>query len=193
MKDSLFMSYALGRIFSSVLCSAMGIIFLTWLVNTLGQQGIGVQEIAGTIAGLIVTIMFSTKAVLEWAATRPYQLVVYYTVCMIIDIVIVFTCQDLPWLILGSSAFTSVGPTIFYEARAVMLNRVMASDKLTLFGNRLNIISIVGVLAGSGLGMIIPVSLDAVGWISLTYLILIVQANLWQIRELQKMPKLELD
>ena len=193
MKDSLFMSYALGRIFSSVLCSAMGIIFLTWLVNTLGQQGIGVQEIAGTIAGLIVTIMFSTKAVLEWAATRPYQLVVYYTVCMIIDIVIVFTCQDLPWLILGSSAFTSVGPTIFYEARAVMLNRVMASDKLTLFGNRLNIISIVGVLAGSGLGMIIPVSLDAVGWISLTYLILIVQANLWQIRELQKMPKLKLD
>lgn len=193
MKDSLFMSYALGRVFSSVLCSAMGIIFVTWLVNTLGQQGIGIQEIAGTIAGLIVTIMFSTKAVLDWAANRPYQLVVYYTICMIVDITIVFTCQDLPWLILGSSAFTSVGPTIFYEARAVMLNRVMASDKLTLFGNRLNIISIVGVLAGSGLGMIIPVSLDAVGWISLTYLILIVQANLWQIRELQKMPKLKLD
>lgn len=193
MKDSLFMSYALGRVFSGTLCSAMGIIFVTWLVNTLGQQGIGAQEIAGTIAGLVVTIMFSTKAVLDWAANRPYQLVVYYTICMIVDITIVFTCQDLPWLILGSSAFTSVGPTIFYEARAVMLNRVMASDKLTLFGNRLNIISIISVLAGSGLGMIIPVSLDAVGWISLTYLILIVQANLWQIRELQKMPKLKLD
>ena len=193
MKSTLFMSYALGRVFSGTLCSAMGIIFLTWLVNTLGQQGIGAQEIAGTIAGLIVTIMFSTKAILEWAATRPYQLVVYYTVCMIIDITIVFTCQDLPWLILGSSAFTSVGPTIFYEARAVMLNRVMASDKLTLFGNRLNIISIISVLAGSGLGMIIPVSLDAVGWISLTYMILIIQVNLWQIRELQKMPKLKLD
>ena len=193
MKDSLFMSYALGRVFSGTLCSAMGIIFVTWLVNTLGQQGIGIQEIAGTIAGLIVTIMFSTKAVLDWAANRPYQLVVYYTVCMIIDITIVFTCQDLPWLILGSSAFTSVGPTIFYEARAVMLNRVMASDKLTLFGNRLDIISIISVLAGSGLGMIIPVSLDAVGWISLTYMILIIQVNLWQIRELQKMPKLKLD
>lgn len=193
MKDSLFMSYALGRVFSGTLCSAMGIIFVTWLVNTLGQQGIGAQEIAGTIAGLIVTIMFSTKAVLDWAANRPYQLVVYYTVCMIVDITIVFTCQDMPWLILGSSAFTSVGPTIFYEARAVMLNRVMASDKLTLFGNRLNIISIMSVLAGSGLGMIIPVSLDAVGWISLTYVILIIQVNLWQIRELQKMPKLKLD
>ena len=193
MKDSLFMSYALGRVFSGTLCSAMGIIFVTWLVNTLGQQGIGIQEIAGTIAGLIVTIMFSTKAVLDWAANRPYQLVVYYTICMIVDITIVFTCQDLPWLILGSSAFTSVGPTIFYEARAVMLNRVLAADKLTLFGNRLNIISIISVLAGSGLGMIIPVSLDAVGWISLTYMILIIQVNLWQIRELQKMPKLKLD
>jgi len=193
MKSTLFMSYALGRIFSGTLCSAMGIIFVTWLVNTLGQQGIGIQEIAGTIAGLIVTIMFSTKAVLDWAANRPYQLVVYYTICMIVDITIVFTCQDMPWLILGSSAFTSVGPTIFYEARAVMLNRVMASDKLTLFGNRLNIISIMSVLAGSGLGMIIPVSLDAVGWISLTYMILIIQVNLWQIRELQKMPKLKLD
>ena len=193
MKSTLFMSYALGRIFSGTLCSAMGIIFVTWLVNTLGQQGIGIQEIAGTIAGLIVTIMFSTKAVLDWAANRPYQLVIYYTICMIVDITIVFTCQDLPWLILGSSAFTSVGPTIFYEARAVMLNRVMASDKLTLFGNRLDIISIISVLAGSGLGMIIPVSLDAVGWISLTYMILIIQVNLWQIRELQKMPKLKLD
>lgn len=193
MKDSLFMSYALGRVFSGTLCSAMGIIFVTWLVNTLGQQGIGIQEIAGTIAGLIVTIMFSTKAVLDWAANRPYQLVVYYTICMIVDITIVFTCQDLPWLILGSSAFTSVGPTIFYEARSVMLNRVMASDKLTLFGNRLDIISIISVLAGSGMGMIIPVSLDAVGWISLTYMILIIQVNLWQIRELQKMPKLKLD
>ena len=187
------MSYALGRVFSGTLCSAMGIIFVTWLVNTLGQQGIGAQEIAGTIAGLVVTIMFSTKAVLDWAANRPYQLVIYYTICMIVDITIVFSCQDLPWLILGSSAFTSVGPTIFYEARAVMLNRVMASDKLTLFGNRLNIISIMSVLAGSGLGMIIPVSLDAVGWISLTYVILIIQVNLWQIRELQKMPKLKLD
>lgn len=193
MKSTLFMSYALGRVFSGTLCSAMGIIFVTWLVNTLGQQGIGIQEIAGTIAGLIVTIMFSTKAVLDWAANRPYQLVVYYTICMIVDITIVFTCQDLPWLILGSSAFTSVGPTIFYEARSVMLNRVMASDKLTLFGNRLDIISIMSVLAGSGLGMIIPVSLDAVGWISLTYMILIIQVNLWQIRELQKMPKLKLD
>ena len=193
MKDSLFMSYALGRIFSGTLCSAMGIIFVTWLVNTLGQRGIGIQEIAGTIAGLVVTIMFSTKAVLDWAANRPYQLVIYYTICMIVDITIVFSCQDLPWLILGSSAFTSVGPTIFYEARAVMLNRVMASDKLTLFGNRLDIISIISVLAGSGLGMIIPVSLDAVGWISLTYMILIIQVNLWQIRELQKMPKLKLD
>ena len=193
MKDSLFMSYALGRIFSGTLCSAMGIIFVTWLVNTLGQRGIGIQEIAGTIAGLVVTIMFSTKAVLDWAANRPYQLVIYYTICMIVDITIVFTCQDLPWLILGSSAFTSVGPTIFYEARAVMLNRVMASDKMTLFGNRLDIISIISVLAGSGLGMIIPVSLDAVGWISLTYMILIIQVNLWQIRELQKMPKLKLD
>ena len=193
MKSTLFMSYALGRIFSGTLCSAMGIIFVTWLVNTLGQQGIGIQEIAGTIAGLVVTIMFSTKAVLDWAANRPYQLVIYYTICMIVDITIVFSCQDLPWLILGSSAFTSVGPTIFYEARAVMLNRVMASDKLTLFGNRLDIISIISVLAGSGLGMIIPVSLDAVGWISLTYMILIIQVNLWQIRELQKMPKLKLD
>lgn len=193
MKSTLFMSYALGRVFSGTLCSAMGIIFVTWLVNTLGQHGIGIQEIAGTIAGLIVTIMFSTKAVLDWAANRPYQLVVYYTICMIVDITIVFTCQDLPWLILGSSAFTSVGPTIFYEARAVMLNRVMASDKLTLFGNRLDIISIMSVLAGSGLGMIIPVSLNAVGWISLTYMILIIQVNLWQIRELQKMPKLKLD
>lgn len=105
---------------------------------------------------------------------------------------IVFGCQDLPWLILGSSAFTSIGPTVFVQARAVMLNRVMAADELTLFKNRLDTLGILSALAGSGLGMITPVSLDVVGWLSLVYLILILHANVWQVKELEKMPRLKL-
>ena len=188
----LFVSYALGRIYTGVIGGIIGVIFLTWLVNTLHQQGAGAQQIASTIAGLIVTIMFSTRSIVKWAASRPYQLLVYYTVCMVTDIAIVFSCQDLPWIILGSSAFTSIGPTVFIQARAVMLNRVMAADELSIFKNRLDTIGIISALAGSGLGMITPVSLDVVGWLTLVYLILILHANLWQIRELEKMPKLKL-
>ena len=136
--------------------------------------------------------MFSTRSIVKWAASRPYQLLVYYTVCMVTDIAIVFSCQDLPWIILGSSAFTSIGPTVFIQARAVMLNRVMAADELSIFKNRLDTIGIISALAGSGLGMITPVSLDVVGWLTLVYLILILHANLWQIRELEKMPRLKL-
>ena len=190
--NKLFVSYALGRIYSGVIGGVIGIIFLTWLVQTLNQQGAGAQSIASTIAGLIVTIMFSTRSIVKWAASHPYQLLVYYTVCMVTDIAIVFGCQDLPWLILGSSAFTSIGPTVFIQARAVMLNRVMAADELTLFKNKLDTLGILSALAGSGLGMITPVSLDVVGWLSLVYLILILHANVWQIRELEKMPRLKI-
>ena len=85
---------------------------------------------------------------------------------MVVDIIIIFTCQNLPWLILGSSAVTLIGPSVFYQARSIMLNRVMASDDLTLFRNRLDTVGIISALAGSGLGMITPVSLNTVGWLS---------------------------
>ena len=192
MKNNLFISYALGRIYSGVIGGVIGIIFLTWLVSTLNQQGAGAQSIAGTIAGLVVTIMFSTRSIVRWTANHPHRLLIWYTVCMLTDITIVFTCQDLPWVILGSSAVTSVGPTVFVQARAVMLNRVMAADELTLFKNKLDTLGILSALAGSGLGMITPVSLDVVGWLTLVYLVLILHANVWQIRELEKMPRLKL-
>jgi hypothetical protein len=190
--NNLFISYALGRIYSGVIGGIIGIVFLTWLVSTLNQQGAGAQTIASTIAGLIVTVMFSVKSTVAWAASRPYKLMVYYTICMLTDITIVFTCQSLPWLILGSSAFTSIGPTVFIQARSIMLHRVMASDELTLFKNRLDTLGIISTIAGSSLGMITPVSLDTVGWLSLVYLILILHANVWQIQELEKMPRLKI-
>lgn len=190
--DKLFIAYALGRIYSGVIGGLVGVIFLTWLVNTLHQQGAGAQQIASTIAGLFVTVMFSIRTTVRWSADHPYKLMVWYTVSMLIDITVIFTCQSLPWVILGSSAVTSVGPSVFLQARAVMLNRVMASDELSLFKNKLDTIGTISALAGSGLGMITPVSLDVVGWLTLGYLILILHANLWQIRELERMPKLKL-
>lgn len=188
----LFVAYALGRIYTGTIGGVIGIIFLTWLVNTLHQQGAGAQMIASTIAGLVVTVLFSTKSIVKWAASRPYKLMVWYTVSMLISITVIFACQELPWVILGSSAVTSVGPSVFLQARAVMLNRVMAADELSIFKNRLDTIGTISALAGSGLGMITPVSLDVVGWLSLVYLVLILHANVWQIRELEKMPKLKL-
>lgn len=190
--NKLFVSYALGRIYSGVIGGVIGIIFLTWLVNTLHQQGAGAQQIASAIAGLVVTVLFSTRTTVRWSADHPYKLMVWYTVSMLINITVIFTCQSLPWVILGSSAVTSVGPSVFLQARAVMLNRVMADDELSIFKNRLDTIGIISALAGSGLGMITPVSLDVVGWLTLVYLILILHANLWQIRELEKMPRLKL-
>lgn len=192
MKNNLFISYALGRIYSGVIGGVIGIIFLTWLVSTLNQQGAGAQSIAGTIASLIVTIMFSTRSIVKWSADHPYRLMVWYTLCMVTDITIIFSCQSLPWVILGSSAVTAVGPSVFLQARAVMLNRVMASDELSIFKNRLDTIGIISAIGGSAIGMITPVSLDIIGWLTLVYLILILHANLWQIRELEKMPRLKL-
>lgn len=190
--DKLFISYALGRLWSGIIGGVIGIIFLTWLVSTLNQQGAGAQSIAGTIASLIVTIMFSTRSIVKWSADHPYRLMVWYTLCMVTNITIIFSCQSLPWVILGSSAITSVGPSVFLQARSVMLNRVMAADELSIFKNRLDTIGTISALAGSGLGMITPVSLDVVGWLTLVYLILILHANLWQIRELEKMPRLKI-
>ncbi len=189
----LFVSYAIGRIYSGVIGGVIGVVFLTWLVQTLSQQGVGAQNIACTIAELIVTIIFTIKSILKWAAFRPYHILVCYAACMVVDIVIIFTCQSLPWLILGSSAVTVIGPRVFFQARTIMLNRVMASDELTLFRNRLDTIGIISSLAGSGLGMITPVSLNVVGLLSMIYSILILQVNVWQVKELEKMPLLKLE
>ena len=167
--------------------------FLTWLVQTLSQRGVGAQNIASTIANLFVTALFTAKSIVKWAADRPYHLLVCYAICMAVDIVIIFTCQSLPWLILGSSAVTVIGPRVFFQARTIMLNRVIASDELTLFRNRLDTIGIISVLAGSGLGMITPVSLDVVGWLSIVFSILMIQATVWQVKELEKMPRLKLE
>ena len=189
----LFVAYALGRICGGVIGGVIGVVFLTWLVQTLSQQGVGAQNIACTIAELIVTIIFTLKSIVKRAANRPYHLLVCYAICMFIDIIIIFTCQSLPWLILGSSAVTVIGPRVFFQARTIMLNRVMASDELTLFRNRLDTIGIISSLAGSGLGMITPVSLDVVGCLSMIYSILILQVNVWQVKELEKMPLLKLE
>lgn len=192
MKNNLFISYSLGRIYSGIIGGVIGIIFLTWLVDTLHQQGAGAQSIAGTIASLIVTIMFSTRSIVKWSADHPYRLMIWYTLCMMTDITIIFSCQSLPWVILGSSAVTAVGPSVFLQARAVMLNRVMAADELSIFKNRLDTIGIISAICGSGIGMITPVSLDIIGWLTVVYLILILHANLWQIKELEKMPRLKI-
>ena len=189
----LFASYAIGRIYSCLIGGVIGVVFLTWLVQTLNQQGVGAQNIACTIAELIVTIIFTVKSIVKWAANRPYHLLVCYAICMTVDTVIIFTCQSLPWLILGSSAVTVIGPRVFFQARTIMLNRVIASDELTLFRNRLDTIGIISSLAGSGLGMITPVSLDVVGWLSIVFSILMIQAAVWQVKELEKMPLLKLE
>lgn len=189
----LFASYAIGRIYGGVIGGVIGVVFLTWLVQTLSQQGVGAQNIASTIAELFVTGLFTVKSIVKWAADRPYHILVCYAICMVVDIVIIFTCQSLPWLILGSSAVTIIGPSVFFQTRSILLNRVMASDELTLFRNRLDTIGIISALAGSGLGMITPVSLDVVGWLSIVFSILMIQATVWQVKELEKMPLLKLE
>lgn len=189
----LFVAYALGRIYGGVIGGVIGVVFLTWLVQTLSQQGVGAQNIASTIAQLFVTVLFSAKSIVKLDADRPYHILVCYAICMVVDIVIIFTCQSLPWLILGSSAVTIIGPSVFFQARTIMLNRVMASDDLTLFRNRLDTVGIISCLAGSGLGMITPVSLDVVGCLSIVFSILMIQATMWQIKELEKMPRLKLE
>lgn len=189
----LFVAYAIGRIYSGVIGGVIGVVFITWLVQTLSQQGVGAQNIACTIAELLVTALFTAKSIVKWSADRPYYLLICYNICMVVDITIVFTCQNLPWLILGSSAVTLIGPSVFYQARSIMLNRVMASDDLTLFRNRLDTVGIISALAGSGLGMITPVSLNTVGWLSIVLSILLLQANIWQVKELEKMPLLKLE
>jgi hypothetical protein len=188
----LFVAYALGRIYTGLIGGVVALIFLTWMINTLQQPGAGANNIANTIATLVVTIMFSTRSIVKWSADHPYRLMIWYAISMLIDIAIIFSCQSLPWLILGSSAITSVGPSVFLQARAVMLNRVMAADELSIFKNKLDTIGIISAVGGSAVGMITPVSLDIIGWLTLLYLILILHANLWQIRELEKMPRLRL-
>ena len=42
----LFAAYAIGRIYSGVIGGVIGVVFITWLVQALNQQGVGAQNIA---------------------------------------------------------------------------------------------------------------------------------------------------
>ena len=70
----LFAAYAIGRIYSGVIGGVIGVVFITWLVQALNQQGVGAQNIACTIAELLVTALFTAKSIVKWAADRPYYL-----------------------------------------------------------------------------------------------------------------------
>ena len=84
IKSKLFVSLAAGR-FICGLFTMTGILFLAWIVQASGKDGISVQPILCTAGAFGLNILFCRKVVLNYSARHPYWVLVINSVPFAVD------------------------------------------------------------------------------------------------------------
>ena len=184
IKSKLFLSLAAGR-FICGLFAMTGILFLAWIVQEIGKDGISVQSILGTAGAFALNILFCKKIVLNYSAKHPYWVLVINSVTFIVDGLIILLFGDVcPYAVVVSGVISTLADKAYLHSRKVMQNRVFSGDELTVLGNKLETVAIVAGLAGSGLAMVVPCTTGWIGGLVLVAVSLLTVANYYQIKYL---------
>ena len=184
IKAKLFISLAAGR-FICGLFAMTGILFLAWIVQEIGKDGISVQSILGTAGAFALNILFCKKIVLNYSAKHPYWVLVINSVTFIVDGLIILLFGDVcPYAVVVSGVISTLADKAYLHSRKVMQNRVFSGDELTVLGNKLETVAIIAGLAGSGLAMVVPCTTNWIGGLVLVAVALLTVANYYQIKYL---------
>ena len=184
IKSKLFVSLAAGR-FICGLFALTGILFLAWIVEAIGKDGLSVQNILATTGAFMLNILFCKKVVLDYSARHPYWVLTINSVTFVVDGLVILLCGDAcPYAIVVSGVISVLADKAYLQSRKVMQNRVFSGDELTVLGNKLDTIAIVAGLAGSGLAMVVPCTTNWIGGILLVAVALLTVANYYQIKYL---------
>ena len=184
IKSKLFLSLAAGR-FICGLCAVTGILFTTWIVQTIGQTGISVQNIAATAGAFALGILFTNKGVLNYSAKHPYWVLMINSTTFVVDGLIILLCGDaFPYAVIVSGVISMLADKSYLQSRKVMTNRAYSGDELTILGNKLDIVAIVAAMAGSGIAMVVPCTTTWIGGLLLCAVVLLTVANYYQIKYL---------
>lgn len=184
IKSKLFISLAAGRFICGLFTMA-GILFLAWIVQEIGKDGLSVQSILGTAGAFALNILFCKKVVLNYSARHPYWVLVINSTTFIVDGLMILLFGDVcPYAIVISGVISTLADKAYLHSRKVMQNRVFSGDELTVLGNKLDTVAIVAGLAGSGLAMVVPCTTNWIGGLVLAAVVLLMVANYYQIKYL---------
>ena len=184
IKSKLFISLAAGR-FICGLFTMTGILFLAWIVQEIGKDGLSVQSILGTAGAFALNILFCKKVVLNYSARHPYWVLVINSTTFMVDGLMILLFGDVcPYAIVISGVISTLADKAYLHSRKVMQNRVYRGDELTVLGNKLETVAIVAGLAGSGIAMVVPCTTGWIGGLVLVAVTLLTIANYYQIKYL---------
>ena len=184
VKEKLFLALAAGR-FICGLFTMTGILFLAWIVQEIGKDGLSVQSILATAGAFALNILFCKQYVLDYSAKHPYWVLTINSATFLADGLVILLCGDAcPYAVVISGVISTLADKAYLHSRKVMQNRVYRGDELTVLGNKLETVAIVAGLAGSGLAMVVPCTTNWIGGLVLVAVALLTVANYYQIKYL---------
>lgn len=179
----------LGRIVGSIEGGLIGVLFVSWIIPVIGQNGYALCDVLCTIAGAILAAVFALDSVIKFSIDRPYLLLYSMIIGMLLDAGFMLIPGINPWVILftGCIGCCVLGQGFFY-ARQAMINRKISGDSLTKLNNALQTTGMISCVIGAGSSVLIEPSLTSMAVVTLCSVVLSFPLCFMQIYELQKLP-----
>lgn len=179
----------LGRIVGSIEGGLIGVLFVSWIIPVIGQNGYALCDVLCTIAGAILAAVFAMDSVIKFSVDRPYLLLYSMIFGMLLDAGFMLIPGINPWVILftGCIGCCVLGQGFFY-ARQAMINRKVSGDSLTKLNNALQTTGMISCVIGAGSSVLIEPSLTSMAVVTLCSVVLSFPLCWMQIYELQKIP-----
>ena len=178
-----------GRVVGGIEGGLIGVLFVSWIIPVIGQNGYALCDVLCTIAGAILAAVFALDSVIKFSIDRPYLLLYSMISGMILDAGFMLIPGINPWVILftGCIGCCVLGQGFFY-ARQAMINRKISGDSLTKLNNSLQTTGMVSAIIGASSSVLIEPSLVSMAVVTLCSVALSFPLCFMQIFELQKLP-----
>lgn len=180
----------LGRIVCAGLGPGIGVLYMTWAAAELGQLGITVDNIAGTVGAAIIAALFGANAVIKLTADRPYLTLIVLSIIEWLDIIILIAIGPLwPWAVIYSGAVRGSFDMAYILSRRVLINRAFAGDRLTKISAYLDTVSAVTAAVGTGLTLMLEPTILNLAILSVVVTALLLPVQYCQIKYLSAIAK----
>ena len=178
-----------GRVVGGIEGGLISVLFVSWIIPVIGQNGFALCDVLCTIAGAILAAVFALDPVIKFSIDRPYLLLYSMIFGMILDAGFMLIPGINPWVILftGCIGCCVLGQGFFY-ARQAMINRKISGDSLTKLNNSLQTTGMISAIIGASSSVLIEPSLVSMATVTLCSVVLSFPLCFMQIFELQKLP-----
>lgn len=178
-----------GRVVGGIEGGLIGVLFVSWIIPVIGQNGFALGNVLCTVVGAILAAVFALDSVIKFSINRPYLLLYSMILGMILDAGFMLIPGINPWVILftGCIGCCVLGQGFFY-ARQAMINRKISGDSLTKLNNSLQTTGMVSAIIGASSSVLIEPSLVSMAVVTLCSVALSFPLCFMQIFELQKLP-----